>query len=257
MSRLATSRAGSAHYGRVKTSWLVDFPWLDVRFVLRDSITGRCSSRREGEAPCPGCVLCCRLFCKLCGHSSSTVFGGKSRGCKTIKRQALLLHNQLHPPTLENFRRIPKMLSEQDAYNHRRHMRLLFAVYHLATTHQALRRMPTMAKLAIQWNFRDKDGVREDLGRAYVGPDGARVFLFCIKSWQVVHYWNAPVPGWHQGWVKLKQSKKSNKFYGSYKVVYPGATRRQDRECYQELALGNYGAAGGGAQTWVIIQQRH
>ena len=66
----------------------------------------------------------------------------------------------------------------------------------------------------------------------------------------------APVPGWHQGWVKLKQSKKSNKFYGSYKVVYPGATRRQDRECYQELALGNYGAAGGGAQTWVIIQQR-
>ena len=98
MSRLATSRAGSAHYGRVKTSWLVDFPWLDVRFVLRDSITGRCSSRREGEAPCPGCVLCCRLFCKLCGHSSSTVFGGKSRGCKTIKRQALLLHNQLHPP---------------------------------------------------------------------------------------------------------------------------------------------------------------
>ena len=76
------------------------------------------------------------------------------------------------------------------------------------------------------------------------------------KSWQVVHYWNAPVPGWHQGWVKLKQSKKSNKFYGSYKVVYPGATRRQDRECYQELALGNYGAAGGGAQTWVIIQQR-
>ena len=125
MSRLATSRAGSAHYGRVKTSWLVDFPWLDVRFVLRDSITGRCSSRREGEAPCPGCVLCCRLFCKLCGHSSSTVFGGKSRGCKTIKRQALLLHNQLHPPTLENFRRIPKMLSEQDAYNHRRHMRLL------------------------------------------------------------------------------------------------------------------------------------
>ena len=182
MSRLATSRAGSAHYGRVKTSWLVDFPWLDVRFVLRDSITGRCSSRREGEAPCPGCVLCCRLFCKLCGHSSSTVFGGKSRGCKTIKRQALLLHNQLHPPTLENFRRIPKMLSEQDAYNHRRHMRLLFAVYHLATTHQALRRMPTMAKLAIQWNFRDKDGVREDLGRAYVGPDGARVFLFCIAD---------------------------------------------------------------------------
>ena len=76
------------------------------------------------------------------------------------------------------------------------------------------------------------------------------------KSWQVVHYWNAPVPGWHQGWVKLKQSKKSNRFYGSYKVVYPGATRRQDRECYQELALGNYGAAGGGAQTWVIIQQR-
>ena len=68
-----------------------------------------------------------------------------------------------------------------------------------------------------------------------------------------MHYWNAPVPGWHQGWVKLKQSKKSNKFYGSYKVVYPGATRRQDRECYQELALGNYGAAGGGAQTWVII----
>ena len=172
MSRLATSRAGGAHYGRVKTSWLVDFPWLDVRFVLRDSITGRCSSRREGEAPCPGCVLCCRIFCKLCGHSSSTVFGGKSRGCKTIKRQALLLHNQLHPPTLENFRRIPKMLSEQEAYNHRRHIRLLFAVYHLATTHQALRRMPTMAKLAIQWNFRDKDGVREDLGRAYVGPDG-------------------------------------------------------------------------------------
>ena len=61
-------------------------------------------------------------------------------------------------------------------------MRLLFAVYHLATTHQALRRMPTMAKLAIQWNFRDKDGVREDLGRAYVGPDGARVFLFCIAD---------------------------------------------------------------------------
>ena len=172
MSRLATSRAGSAHYGRVKTSWLVDFPWLNVRFVLRDSITGRCSSRREGEAPCPGCALCCRLFCKLCGHSSSTVFGGKSRGCKTIQRQALLLHNQLHPPTLENFRRIPKMLSEQEAYNHRRHIRLLFAVYYLATTHQALRRMPTMAKLAIQWNFRDKDGVREDLGRAYVGPDG-------------------------------------------------------------------------------------
>ena len=76
------------------------------------------------------------------------------------------------------------------------------------------------------------------------------------KSWQVVHYWSAPVPGWHQGWVKLKQSKKSSKFYGPYKVVYPGATRRQDRECYQELALGNYGAAGGGAQTWVIIQQR-
>ena len=44
-----------------------------------------------------------------------------------------------------------------------------------------------------------------------------------------MHYWNAPVLGWHQGWVKLKQSKKSNKFYGHYKVVYPGATRRQDR----------------------------
>ena len=129
--------------------------------------------------------------------------------------------------------------------------------------------MPTMAKLAIQWNFRDKDGVREDLGRAYVGPDGARVFLFCIAD-VLLGYINelarkSPVIGIaidestdHSGKkvLLIYVSKKSNKFCGSYKVVYPGATRRQDRECYQELALGNYGAAGGGAQTWVIIQQR-
>ena len=160
------------------------------------------------------------------------------------------------------------MLSEQDAYNHRRHMRLLFAVYHLATTHQALRRMPTMAKLAIQWNFRDKDGVREDLGRAYVGPDGARVFLFCIAD-VLLGYINelarkSPVIGIaidestdHSGKKVLLIYVRLRCADGAFRTFYWAALYvRQDRECYQELALGNYGAAGGGAQTWVIIQQR-
>ena len=53
MSRLATSRAGSAHYGRVKTSWLVDFSV--ARCAIRTSGLNyrpvQFSSRRRSAVP--------------------------------------------------------------------------------------------------------------------------------------------------------------------------------------------------------------